>query len=117
MSFGERTNAFLLAEYLVNHNLNTEFIDARECVVTDQNHGSARVLFPRTFEKINKRLNQDKIYIVTGFVAATEGGITTTLGRGGSDFTAAIFGAALDAQQVEIWTDVDGFMSADSPPG
>lgn len=113
LSFGERLCAQLLTALLKRQNVDAEYVDARDVVVTDNKHGGARVLIPVSFERIQKRIQAPRIYIVTGFIGSSEDGVTTTLGRGGSDYTAALIGAALDADQIEIWTDVDGFMSAD----
>lgn len=110
MSFGERLSAFIISRSIEG----AEFLDARNVVLTDNNFGSARVNFEKTNENIVKYFAEhDKLQIITGFIGATENKETTTLGRGGSDYSAAIFGAALGAEEVQIWTDVDGIMTAD----
>ena len=113
VSYGERLNASLMTRYLSNEGEQALYVDAREIIVTDKKHGGARVLFEPTNARIRERLTDAVIYVVTGFIAASSDGVSTTLGRGGSDYTAAIIGAALDVDKIEIWTDVDGFMSAD----
>ncbi|MEX2601002.1 MAG: bifunctional aspartate kinase/homoserine dehydrogenase I [Balneolaceae bacterium] len=113
MGFGERFSAGILAHCLSESGMDAEFVDARELIVTDSHFGQARVLGELTRDSIRKRLSGDPVYVVTGFIASTEKGVSTTLGRGGSDYTASIIGAALDAEEIEIWTDVDGMMTAD----
>ncbi|MGD0755101.1 MAG: bifunctional aspartate kinase/homoserine dehydrogenase I [Bacteroidales bacterium] len=91
-----------------------QLIDARNFIKTDNNFGFANVDFDKTYSLITKSLaGTKKRIIVPGFIASNSSGETTTLGRGGSDYTASIFAAALDADVLEIWTDVDGFMTAD----
>ena len=114
MSFGERLSAFIIAEVMKDQGLPVEYLDARSVIVTDGHFGHAKV----DFELTNKRIaahfaGRDKVQIITGFVATAASGETTTLGRSGSDYTAAIFAAALQATDLEIWTDVDGMMTAD----
>ena len=114
VSFGERLSALVVAAAFCEQGLAARAIDARPLVVTDDSFGSARVAFGKTDARIGAWWKDETaLPVVTGFIAATEAGETTTLGRGGSDYTAAIFGAALDAEAIEIWTDVDGVMSAD----
>ncbi len=114
VSFGERNSAYIISKVLESHGLNAEYLDAREVIITDKNFSSAKVNFELTNKNIQNYFEEtDAIQIITGFIAATEEGITTTLGRGGSDYTVAIFGAALNAEVIEIWTDVDGVMTAD----
>lgn len=114
LSYGERLSAFTISHYLKQLDLPARYVDSRELIQTDNQFGSASV----NFEVTNKRIAQYfKDYqgfpVVTGFIAANESGQTTTLGRGGSDYTASILAAALDADEIEIWTDVDGVMTAD----
>lgn len=113
-SFGERNAAFIIAHAMQQAGIPTEFLDARTVVRTDAHFGSAKVDFAET----NRRLREHfaahpKVQAVTGFIGSTTEGLTTTLGRGGSDYTAAILGAALGASAIEIWTDVDGVLTAD----
>ena len=114
MSFGERLSAHIVTEYAVQSGLQAQFLDVRELVVTDDNFGSAKVDFEVTLKNISDYYKKQKgMKITTGFIASTEQGATTTLGRGGSDLTASIFGAALGADEIQIWTDVDGVMTSD----
>lgn len=114
VSFGERLSAYIISQYMSELGIDTQFLDARRMICTDNHFGSAKVDFPITYQQITDFFNTNKsLQIITGFIGSTEGGETTTLGRGGSDYTASIFGAALDAEEVEIWTDVDGVMTAD----
>ena len=114
VSFGERLSAHVVAAAFREHGVQASAVDARSLVVTDETFGAARVDFDRTDARICEWWKgETALPVVTGFIGATESGETTTLGRGGSDYTAAIFGAALDAEAIEIWTDVDGVMSAD----
>jgi aspartate kinase len=117
VSYGERLSASMMAEVLRAANLTAQYVDARRCVITDNEHGCAAPLF----EKINERtraeleplLKKSIIPVLGGFIASAPNGETTTLGRGGSDYTAAILGAALSAQEIQIWTDVPGVLTAD----
>ncbi len=111
-SFGERLSAELIASYFKK----SQAVDARKLVKTDDNFQNAAVDFSKTNVKIRnyfRKLPQGIIPIITGFIGSDDKERTTTLGRGGSDYTAAIFGAALNCDVIEIWTDVDGVMSAD----
>ena len=116
-SLGEVMSATLVAGILRSQGLKSEAVDAIECIVTDDNFGNASPLFEetgaKTQEKLGPLLKRGIIPVVTGFRGATREGVCTTLGRGGSDFSATILGAALDADEVWIWTDVDGVMTAD----
>jgi aspartokinase/homoserine dehydrogenase 1 len=118
-SFGERLSAVTVAAAL-NRRYPSQFVDARELVVTDDHFTSASVVFSKTNRRmrgaIARLLRQHRghvIPVVTGFIGATEDGQTTTIGRNGSDYSAAIVGAAIGASVIEIWTDVDGVLSAD----
>jgi aspartate kinase len=114
---GEWLSATLFSEYLVATGTPAEAVNARDVVVTDAMFGNASPLMEPTREKARARLlpllHQGTLPIVTGFNGATADGRPTTLGRGGSDFSASILAAALDAAELWIWTDVDGIMSAD----
>lgn len=114
LSFGERLSCYLVAEYVKQEGIPVDFLDAREVIRTDANFGNARVDFKKT-DKLVKEYLKDRKHsvVVTGFIASTDKNETTTLGRGGSDYTASIFGAAVDTDAIEIWTDVDGVMTAD----
>ena len=118
-SFGERLSALIIAAYLQQLHPSL-FVDARQCIITDDQFTHAAVLFDQTnrnirstFSRLLRKGSPAVIPVVTGFVGATEDGRTTTIGRNGSDYTAAIVGAALNASLIEIWTDVDGILSAD----
>ena len=110
LSFGERLAALIIAHTLAG----AQFIDARELIRSDSQFGSATVDFQLSNKNIKDRFKDlKKQAILPGFIASDQDGETTTLGRGGSDYTAAILAAALGASVLEIWTDVDGFMTAD----
>ena len=117
VAVGERLSALLISEHLAAEGVAAEAVNAREAVVTDAVFGNASPLMEPTREKARKRLmpllERGVMPIVTGFNGATADGRPTTLGRGGSDFSASILASALDAAELWIWTDVDGIMSAD----
>lgn len=117
VSYGERLSAPLLAEVCTQAGLPARYIDTRRCIITDGEHGQAEPLLEqtatRTRSKLEPLLNDGVIPILGGFIASTTDGTTTTLGRGGSDYTAALVGAALGASEVQIWTDVPGVLTAD----
>lgn len=114
MSFGERLSAYLVAQAITMRGHQSISIDARGLVRTDAHFGAAHVDLSTTYTRIRRTLtDRSVVYVVTGFIGATSRGETTTLGRGGSDYTATLVGAALNVDQVEIWTDVDGVMTAD----
>ena len=114
---GEQMSVRILAAYLQQSGHPARAIDATALIVTDDNYQAAIPLMPPTIQKtiatVQPLLTDGIIPIITGFIGATAAGVTTTLGRGGSDFSAAILGQALLADEVWIWTDVDGVMSAD----
>jgi len=114
-SFGERLSAFIVSVHISDaFSKKSYFADAREFVLTDDNFINAAVDFHATDRLIkNYFKNKRGIPVITGFLGSTQKGETTTLGRGGSDYSAAIVGAALGVKIVEIWTDVDGILSAD----
>ena len=114
LSFGEILSSKLIADYLTSLKVKAEAVNAATLIETNDQFGNATV----DFEVTNNRIQEffadfKKIAIVTGFVASSASGQTTTLGRGGSDYTAAILAAAIDASEIEIWTDVDGVLTAD----
>jgi bifunctional aspartokinase / homoserine dehydrogenase 1 len=122
VSFGERMSAFIIAHTLDESGVPAEYLDARFVIKTDKNFSAAKVDFAETDKLIADyyAAHADKVQIVTGFIGSAKGsgkgndfGLTTTLGRGGSDYTAAIIAAGLDAEVIEIWTDVDGVLTAD----
>lgn len=114
MSFGERLSAFIISEACKAAGIDSEFLDARTLIRTDNQFGKAAVDFETTNKRIQEHYQHHKaVQVVTGFIATSETGETTTLGRSGSDYTAAILAGALQATDLEIWTDVDGMMTAD----
>jgi aspartokinase/homoserine dehydrogenase 1 len=114
MSFGERLSCSIAVRYLCAQGISAALLDARDIVRTDENFGSAAVDFAKTYPLIREKLEKMTcIAVIPGFVGATAKGVTTTLGRNGSDYTASIIGAGVDAKVIEIWTDVDGVLSAD----
>jgi bifunctional aspartokinase / homoserine dehydrogenase 1 len=114
MSFGERLSCRLVAAYMRTRGMEADLMDAREMILTDARFGAAAVDFPRSYASIKERISSlTGIPVIPGFIGATEKGVTTTLGRNGSDYTASIIGAGLQAELIEIWTDVDGVLSAD----
>ena len=114
MSFGERLSCDLASAYFRTQGLSAETVDARELVLTDDRFGSAAVDFGASYARIDKRLAAvSGIPVIPGFIGATDRGVTTTLGRNGSDYTASIIAAGVGAREIEIWTDVDGVLSAD----
>jgi aspartokinase/homoserine dehydrogenase 1 len=113
-AYGELFSATIFAAALRRAGTRAAAVDARALIVTDDTFGHAVVDRDASYTRIRERLGStDVLPVVTGFIAATADGTTTTLGRGGSDYTATLLGAALSADAVEIWTDVDGVMSAD----
>ena len=114
---GELLSSKIVAAYALTHGVKAQWADARQFVITDNNFGKANPLWkklePKTREKLTPILNEGTIVITQGFIGATEEGASTTLGRGGSDFSASIIGVALEAAEIQIWTDVDGMMTAD----
>lgn len=115
LSFGERSSNFLIAEALKVNGVSAGYLDARKIIFTNKEFGSAKVDTKLTNEKIKKHFEgvEGITQVTTGFIASDKGGLTTTLGRGGSDYTAAILAGALNATDLEIWTDVDGVLTSD----
>jgi bifunctional aspartokinase / homoserine dehydrogenase 1 len=116
-SLGERLAAPMIAGALSELGTPSESVESTELIVTDSSHGGADPRMDRTRERSEARLRplllEGVVPVVTGFIGATQDGVLTTLGRGGSDYSATILGAALGAGEVIIWTDVDGVMTAD----
>jgi len=117
LSFGELLSSLIVADAFAVRGLNAVWVDSRECLVTDSNHTRAIPQMAETRERSRKKigplLSAKRVPVMGGFIAATDDGVPTTLGRGGSDYSAAIVGAALDADRIEIWTDVEGMMTTD----
>jgi aspartate kinase len=116
-SYGERLSASLLAVVLDEHGLPASYVDARRCILTDEEHGKARPLLRETWQRtraeLRPLLKAKRIPVLGGFIAATMKGVTTTLGRGSSDYTATLVSAVLGAREAQIWTDVNGVLTAD----
>ena len=113
-SIGERLSCCIITAGLKSRGVNADFLDTRSVLKTDHEYGSARVDMETSYKNIGQYFKDHKaLQIITGFIGSTPDNETTTLGRGGSDYTASIFGAALKADIVEIWTDVNGVMTAD----
>ena len=116
LGFGECLSSHLVQASLCEAGIKARHVDARQCIVTDENHGQASPLWHETSQRtqdVVAPVLEDAVPVLGGFIAATAVGVASTLGRGGSDFSAAILGAALGASRVEIWTDVDGVMTTD----
>ncbi len=114
LSFGERLSAIIIAQAFNSRGIETVHIDARDLIITDENFGNANVDFDLSYYNIRERLiGLRKNVIVNGFIALSSKKRATTLGRGGSDYTAAIIASAINASVLEIWTDVNGVMTAD----
>lgn len=113
-AYGELTSSYIIAAAFEHKSIDASLKDSRELIITDANHTKAGVLYEITNQNITTYFAEKKakITVLGGFIARTEAGDTSTLGRGGSDFTAAIIAAALDVEQLEIWTDVSGMFSA-----
>lgn len=113
-SFGELLSSFIISEVMASRKLNSIYKDSRELIITTESYETAQVLMKVTQENCHNffKANDKQIVILPGFIAATEKGETTTLGRGGSDYTAAIIAAAVDAEELQIWTDVSGMYTA-----
>jgi aspartokinase/homoserine dehydrogenase 1 len=115
LSFGERCSTLMICKIASQHFPATFCVEASELIKTDSSFGQAKVNMELTGLLIRDfhQQHNDKLVFVTGFIASNESGQITTLGRGGSDYTAAIFGSALNAKEIQIWTDVNGMMTAD----
>ncbi|MFN3561744.1 MAG: lysine-sensitive aspartokinase 3 [Chloroherpetonaceae bacterium] len=114
---GELFSSFILAQAMNEQGVKTEWKDARTFLITDDHFGKAQPLWEISETKLREEilplLNQGTVVLSQGYIGATVSGKTTTLGRGGSDYSAAIFGAMLGAEAIQIWTDVDGVLTAD----
>jgi aspartate kinase len=117
VSFGERFSSRMVAGAFAQHGLNGVRVDSRECIVTDDHYGKAvpqeAAIEAKLKEMVLPIVEAGQTPVMGGFIGATAAGITTTLGRGGSDFTAALVGGGLHAEAIEIWTDVNGIMTTD----
>ncbi len=116
LSFGERLSSTIVAEAFVRRGFHAVGIDSRTAMKTDASYGAAQLLPGETAAALAEHVvpyMEHSVVVMGGFIASTVDGITTTFGRGGSDYSASIVGAALGADEVQIWTDVDGVMTAD----
>jgi aspartate kinase len=117
VSYGERISSRIVAAAFLELGINAAHVDAREIIITDSQFQKAtpQPAFIEKYaaEKLLPLISQGKVPVMGGFIASNENGITTTLGRGGSDFSGALIGGALSAGSIEIWTDVDGIMTTD----
>ncbi len=117
LSYGEVLSSMLVAAAFESAGLNSSHVDSRKVVVTDSNYKSAQPRFDLTEERLRSEVGplvkRDRVPVMGGFIGGTVEGETTTLGRGGSDYSAAIVGAALSADAIEIWTDVEGMLTTD----
>lgn len=116
-AFGEVLSSKIVTAAFSSHGIDAALVDSRECLVTDSSHTRAVPLLDETNEQLRKRVEPlvaaGQVPVMGGFIGATKAGITTTIGRGGSDFSAALVGAGLGAERIEIWTDVDGMLTTD----
>ncbi|HVW79125.1 MAG TPA: lysine-sensitive aspartokinase 3 [Alloacidobacterium sp.] len=117
VSYGERLSSRMIAEAFAARGLDGLHVDSRNCIITDAQHGKAvpqdALIEARLAEHVVPLANEGKTVVMGGFIGSTEKGVTTTLGRGGSDFTAALVGGGVHAEAIEIWTDVNGIMTTD----
>jgi aspartate kinase len=116
-AYGEMLSSKIVAAAFAALDMLSAHVDSRQCIVTDGAHTKAAPLFAETDERLRTNvqplLDQGRVPVMGGFIGATKAGVTTTIGRGGSDYSAAIVGAGLNAERIEIWTDVDGMMTTD----
>jgi len=120
-SYGERLSSYIVTMAFRYFGMQAEHLDARDFIITDKRHTQAAPNFPETYKRL-VALTQPPtpnpqpptpVFVMGGFIGSTPEGVTTTLGRGGSDFTASIVGAGIGAEEIQIWTDVDGMLTAD----
>jgi aspartate kinase len=115
-SYGERISSLVVTEAFRQAGVDAAHVDSRCAVVTDARHTQAAPLYEETYARLAAAvapLAEERVVVMGGFIASTLDGVTTTLGRGGSDFTAAIVGAGIGAEEIQIWTDVDGMLTCD----
>ena len=113
LSFGERLSSLIVTAAFRREGIDATHLDARRVLVTNGRHSQATPLHAETDALLRSRISEERVTVMGGFIGATEDGVTTTLGRGGSDYTAAIVGAAIGAEEIQIWTDVDGMLTCD----
>jgi aspartate kinase len=115
-SVGERLSSLVVSFAFRAAGMSTQHVDARRIIITDDRFTQAQPLFAETYAQLAENvrpLAEQSVVVMGGFIGATKDGITTTLGRGGSDYSAAIVGAGVNAEEIQIWTDVDGMLTAD----
>jgi aspartate kinase len=115
-AFGERLSSLVVADHFRRHGIDAVHLDARHVIITDNRHTQAAPLYAETYEKVAAclpALAAKQVVVMGGFIGSTRDGVTSTLGRGGSDFTASIVGAGINAEEIQIWTDVDGMLTCD----
>jgi aspartate kinase len=115
-SCGERLSSLIVTALLQRSGIAAVHLDARSVIVTDGRHTQASLRFTETFARLSAvvpALARDRVVVMGGFIGSTVDAVTTTLGRGGSDYTASIVGAGIDAEEIQIWTDVDGMLTCD----
>jgi len=115
-AFGERLSSLIVAARFRQMGIAAHHVDSRTVIVTDRRYTQAAPLFAETYKRLAAvipPLAAQQVVVMGGFIASTEDGVTSTLGRGGSDYTAAIVGAGIGAEEIQIWTDVDGMLTAD----
>ncbi|HWQ52780.1 MAG TPA: lysine-sensitive aspartokinase 3 [Bryobacteraceae bacterium] len=115
-SYGERLSSLIVTLAFRHFGMEAVHVDSREVIITDKRHTQAAPLFPETYTRLAATvppLAEKSVVVMGGFIGCTQDGVTTTLGRGGSDFTASIVGAGIGAEEIQIWTDVDGMLTAD----
>ncbi len=115
-SYGERLSSYIVALAFRHFGLNAVHVDSRDVMITDSRHTQAAPNFPETNKRLAATipaLAKDAVVVMGGVIGSNEQGVTTTLGRGGSDYTASIVGAGIGAEEIQIWTDVDGMLTAD----
>jgi aspartate kinase len=115
-AFGERLSSLIVTAQFQHCGIAATHVDARSVIVTDRRHTQAAPLFAKTYARLAETipaLGSQQVVVMGGFIGATEDGVTSTLGRGGSDYTASIVGAGIDAEEIQIWTDVDGMLTTD----
>ena len=116
-SFGERMSSFIIHHYFEAKQVRSFLVDARSFMVTDGQYTKALPLFDTIERKLHEivlpKIDNGYVVLTQGFIGSTESGITTTIGRGGSDYSAAIIGSLLNAEDIQIWTDVDGILTSD----
>ncbi|MFL2611352.1 MAG: aspartate kinase [Flavobacteriaceae bacterium] len=113
VSYGEILSSIIISKYLNSIELKSKWIDARTCIITDEYYRDANVDFEKTSKSIKRKIKEKGLFVSQGFIGSNKKSLTTTLGREGSDYSAAIFAHALNAESVTIWKDVRGVLNAD----